>query len=764
MSTIYTRFSIFRPSKIALAVAALGGMSFTVAAQETQAPDNESKSKDYYEQILVTGTASGTAVRKVDASYASTSLGAEDIKRLAPKSTADVFKAVPGVWAESSGGVSGANVFVRGFPGGGDAPFLTVQLQGVPVFQPPTLSFLENSTLFRVDETISFMDGLRGGPNSVVSNGQPGLTTNFILKEGSEATEGLVKYTTSSYDLQRLDAVISGEIADDLYFMMGGYAQQSSGIRDAGFNSEKGQQFTLNLTKELENGKLNFFTRITDDHGAWYLPTPLVDGVDNEYTQIGTLNRQATIQYGPNGTSESFDFGEGRGWDGAITGGSINLEFGNGWTFVDRFAFTKGDADTLGLVPNGSPVLLATVADNGTSATGAVTGNTYAGNTQVQQIGRWVVRKEIEAFTNDLALTKETGDLKATIGLYTSDFSANDWWSLGNHAYHVVESGGETLTGIDCNDNADSCGWNYDINSTGDGRTMALYGALTYQFTNKLSADIGLRNENHEIEYTVDEGLDGIITKVVQYDESDTAWTLGLNYQMQPDMGVFFRASEGSKMPYFDDFRDNFTAYETGGDLIQDVTQYELGFKLARDNYNVYATGFFSEADDVSVPQPNGPVSSNVNEAYGIELDAAYFNDNGFSITLNATIQETEITESINPLLIGNEAKRQPGWQARLTPNYDFELGDYIASVYGTLIMVDDRFADDTNNVTLDGYEQLDAGFVISSDSGLKFELSMQNITDENGLTEGDPRNPLAPNGRFIMPRTATFSVSYEFY
>ena len=124
--------------------------------------------------------------------------------------TADLFKAVPGVWSESSGGVSGANVFVRGFPGGGDAPFLTVQLQGAPIFPPPTLSFLENSTLFRLDETIEFMEALRGGPNPVVSNGQPGLTTNFLLKEGSEYQEGLIKYSTSDYGLQRVDGVISG--------------------------------------------------------------------------------------------------------------------------------------------------------------------------------------------------------------------------------------------------------------------------------------------------------------------------------------------------------------------------------------------------------------------------------------------------------------------------------------------------------------------------------------------------------------------------
>jgi len=753
-----------KTNQIAIAVAMALAASQNAYAQTNDAAEPNEDANNFYEQIIVTGTASGTAVRKVDSSYATTSLDANMIKKLAPKSTADLFKAIPGVWAESSGGVAGANVFVRGFPGGGDAPFLTVQLQGVPVYHPPTLSFLENSSMFRVDETISFMDGLRGGPSSVVSNGQPGLTTNFMLKEGGPETEGLLKYSTSDYDLQRIDGVLSGEISEDLYYMVGGYIQQSSGIRDAGFNSEKGQQFTINITKELDNGKFNIYTRITDDHGAWYLPTPLVDGVDNEYTQLGTLNRQATIQFGPDGsTSRAFDFGDGRGWDGSVSGGSLQLELADGWTFVDRFSYTSGDANTLGLVPNGDPVLLSSVADNGSTAFGAVTGTEYAGDTLVQQIGRWVVLKEIEAFTNDMAITKDGDDYSVSFGIYNTDYSANDWWSIGNHSYHVIQPGGENLTGIECNDNADSCDWNYDINSAGDGKTLAFYTALEYHFTDKFSADIGLRRENHEIEYTVDEGLDGIITKAVQFDESDTAWTVGANYQFERDMGVFFRASEGSKMPYFDDFRDNFDAFQGGEDLIQDVTQFEVGYKLARSNFNLYATGFFTEVKgDTFVTRPGAPVQTLTNEAYGLEIDAAYFNDNGFSMTVNATVQETEITESATNK--GNEAQRQPGWQIRLTPSYEFEMGDLEADVYGTLIAVDDRFGNNENTVVLEGYEQLNIGLNLRTEGGLKFELAMQNVTDEDGLTEGDPRNPQSPNGRFIMPRTATFSVSYEFY
>jgi outer membrane cobalamin receptor len=750
----------FKLSSIAVAIALICQANNAFAAD----PITTDTKKDNVEKIIVTGTFSGKSVAKEEASFAVSSFSEDDIKKLAPKSTADLFKAVPGIWAESSGGVSGANVFVRGFPGSGDAPFLTVQLQGAPIFPPPTLSFLENSTLFRLDDTIEFMEALRGGPNPVVSNGQPGLTTNFLLKEGSEDTEGSVKYSTSDFGLQRVDGVISGALADDLYFMLGGYIKSSPGVRDAGFNAEEGNQFTINITKKLDNGKINLYTRQTDDYGVWYLPSPInVAGVDNQYTQIGTKNRQASIQYGAENTRETVDFGKGRGWDGSVSGGSIDLTLDNGWGLVDRFIYTKGDADTYGLVPNGDATTLSTVADNGNSAFGAVTGVEYDGSTIVQQIGRWVVKKEIEAFTNDLALTKTFDNCTFTTGFYNSTFAAKDWWSLGNQAYHVVESGGEMLTGIDCNDNQDSCGWNYDINSIGDGSTRALYAAASYEISDALTIDGGIRSENHQIEYTVDEGLTGAISKAVSYDETSFAWTVGANWMFTDKQGVFARISDGSKMPFFDDFRDNFGAYQEGEDLIKEVSQFELGYKISSDNYDLFATAFFNEVKgETFVTQPGAPAQILTNEAYGVEIDFNYYNDNGFTLNLNSTLQETEITQS--PTNKGNEGQRQPGWQIHMTPSYDMEFSNGMyATLYGTLSAVGDRYANNENTVTLEGYEKIDLGLILNLSDEVQVQLSVSNLTDENALTEGDPRDSLSSNGRYILPRTIDFSVSYQF-
>ncbi|GEK10384.1 TonB-dependent receptor [Pseudoalteromonas peptidolytica] len=736
----------------------------TLALSTTaQAEQQSNKNKEKVETIIVSGTPGGAGIRKIDASFAVTNIDAVQIDKLAPKSTADLLKAVPGIWVESSGGESGANVFVRGFPGGGDAPFLTVSLQGSPIYPAPTLSFLENTSIFRLDETISMMEGLRGGPNPVVSNGQPGLTTNFQLKRGQSDTEGTFKYTTTDYGLNRIDGVLSGEISNDLYYMVGGYIKRSSGIRDAGFTSEKGHQFTINLTKEFANGEFNLYTRQTNDTGAWYLPTPLnVEGVDAGFTQLGTNNRKATIYFGQHNTAMNIDIGDGRGWKGHVSGGSLKVNFDNGWQLNDRFSLTKGDANTIGLVPAGAAVRLSEVADNGETATGSVTGNEYSGDTIVQQYGRWVVLKDIEAFTNDLALSKTYGDWSSAFGIYTATTSAQDWWSLGNSAYHVLEQGGEALNAIACNSDVTGCAFNYDISSSGDATTWAVYTTQSYQATDALKLDLGLRSEQHQVEYSVDEDLDGVITKTVDYDERKASWTLGADYSLSLDSGVFARMNKGYKMPYFDDFRDNYNTYKSGESLIKEVTQAELGYKYMGETGDLFVTLFTNEVKgDTFVRRPGVPAEILTNEATGVEVDYSYNHESGLSVNLNATWQDTEITDS--PTNEGNKAQRQPDWMLRITPSYDFEMSGMYATLYGTLSAVDDRFGDNENTVVLEGYEKLDIGLIVEPAEGVKLQLAVDNLTDKQGITEGDPRNPTSPNGRYIMPRSVKFSVAYTF-
>ncbi len=130
----------------------------------------------------------------------------EQIRRANPKSTADLLKISPGIWPESTGGQTGANIEVAGFSTGGDAPYFTVQLNGSPLYGMPTLSFFEQSTLIRLDDTIERVEIVQGGPAVVFADGQPGASANFILRRGSQTPTGSLGFTYGSENLARVDA------------------------------------------------------------------------------------------------------------------------------------------------------------------------------------------------------------------------------------------------------------------------------------------------------------------------------------------------------------------------------------------------------------------------------------------------------------------------------------------------------------------------------------------------------------------------------
>ena len=220
--------------------------------------------------------------------------------------------------------------------------------------------------LFR-SETIAGIEGVNGGPASLYSDGQPGLTTNLRLREGGEETHGSIGASITDYSAWRVDGYLSGKLADDLYYMVGGYVSRGDTVRRAGFDTENGQQITANITKKFSRGKFNIFARYTDDHGEWFLPFAAnVPGIDRgTYNQLNQYTRYATIispGSAGSGATERVDLADGRGWKGVVTGASLDYDFGGGISFTDRFGFTSGTLRTTGLVPQGAGAITVATA------------------------------------------------------------------------------------------------------------------------------------------------------------------------------------------------------------------------------------------------------------------------------------------------------------------------------------------------------------------------------------------------------------------
>jgi outer membrane receptor protein involved in Fe transport len=740
-------------------------LAASLALTQTAAAQDAATETTVTDQIIVIGTPGGAGAKRQDASFAITTIQPEEITKFSPQSTADLFKAIPGVWAESSGGVAGANIDVRGLPGGSDAPFVTLAINGSPIYGTEMLSFFEQSSIFRIDETIAGVEGLRGGPNAVFGKGEPGLTVNFNLKEGSEDTEGLVKYSTSDYGLQRVDAVLSGELAEDLYYMIGGYARSSDGIRDTQFKSEEGYQFTGNLTKHFENGKVNVFARFTDDHGQWILPMALNSGNDlGEFAQLGNFTRFRELQVNDAGDTEIFDFADGRGWKGVVTGGSFEFDLGSGFTIRDKLTFMTGDADTFGFVPSGSPV---TAGDLSAIIGGPVMtagGETLAAGDYVQTYGHWVVKKDLEALINDISINKVfPGGHDVTVGYYQATWSADDWWTIGNPIpVHNVANGDSldpAITPADIAAAGGDAGFMFGLQSAGDARADAVYAADSWQVFDRFRLDLGVRHEWLDLDYVLDTGpgfADGTTDLITELDGSEWAYTFAGNFDVTDDLGVFARYSKGFLFPHFDDIRE-------GRPNVDGVKQIEGGVKYTGDWLRLYGTVYRNTNDAFnSVVGSTVPASAFQTRAIGVELEGAVF-FGPFQTSFLATIQDAEITDSTTASDIGNKVLRQPDWQARISPSYTLEVGGFDATLYGAVTLVGERFGDNANTVVLPSYEKIDLGVLVNTDSGLFFQVHADNLNDSHGITEGDPRNPAAPNGRPILGRSVMFSIGYNF-
>lgn len=796
---------------LALGIAGAAAAQTQPAARaETQAADSEERTAGESpsiadtvgEDIVVVGTAGG-GTRRQDASFAVTTLNNDAIERAAPNSTADLLRTIPGVSAESSGGQNGANIFVRGHPSGGDAQFVTFQIAGTPVFPPPTLSFLENSQLVRLDETVQRVEAVRGGTGSLFSNGQPGLTVNIVQREGGSEFAGLAKFSYTDYDEARGDAWISGPLGPDTGFMVGGFYARSNGIRDPRFRADEGGQISANIRHDFgDRGSVLLYGRYLNDHGQWLLPIPIIqDGEDISGFPgfdpgIGTL-ASPEFRVTTRNTGQPIDLADGRGAKIINVGSSIDYGLTDALRVRNRMNYLGGSADTVGLVPAGPPVTAAEYAASRGGTIGSLTYVTGGGavpdaaNQQIIVAGPWEVRKDLTSFVNDFALELTAGTNTLTGGFYYADYTTRDNWELGNNLLLTAEENARRLDLVLADGRVATRdgfvgGSFFNVNAYYQGKDYTFYAVDEWQITPRLRIDGGVRWQQHEVSGSVENNsavdldgnpltlydngtavLDGTFRQI-DYSRDRWSWTAGVNYDFTDQIGAFARYSRGHSFPQFDNLRD-------GVDITARVDTYEGGLKVSMPWLNLYATVFHNEFDGLATIN----IINNVTQAAiggakatGVELEGALRPFQGFSLAFAGTYLDATYQDFFtgNGLIdnTGNLVQRQPEWTWRVTPSYEVEIGGLTPSFFATLQYTGDRFSDPENNQLLPNYYQLDAGVAVDVSSTLRLQVTGNNLTDEIGLTEGNPRiigsqGAGAVLARPILGRSFRFSAALSF-
>lgn len=765
---------------------AIGALLAPLAHAQTASPDAGKQDATTLDAVIVSGTARFKGLAKRDASFSITTASPEQIQQAVPQSTADLLKIVPGVWAEPSGGGTGANIFVRGMPSEGDAPFVTMQLDGSPLFPPPTLSFLENSTLFRVDDTVERMEVLRGGSSPIFSNGQPGLTVNFIQKKGQDAPEGSVRLTGGNNALRRIDVFNSGPMGNGWYYSIGGFFRETDGVRDPQFSADKGGQFSATLSKRWDSGELSFYARHTDDNNAFYTAIPLLsrnNGNDLSSfpglnAQTGTLLgrdfRNVDLLVGPNGETIQRDLADGRGVNIDVFGGELNWDVG-GWTVADRFNVMAGTAPTYALFTGDAPQRLGDfIAGYGTTGSGRFTngGGAVDPNQQVLEAGWWSVDKRLNSFTNDLRLSRELfAGNTLTVGAYYAKYSSADTWYLGNTMLLTAQNNARRID-ADLADGRQATRQGFtstaflNLRANYDGENIAAFVADEWELSERLRLDLGARYERQsvtgDVHDTATVDLDGnpatvydnatslalASTRRIDQDDEAFSWTAGLNFRLNDNNSLFARANSGVKFPGFDNLRD-------GQTRVQDVDQYELGLKSGASNYDLYLTAFYNTFKNSPFQAflANGDNFTAVGDsrARGLEVEGAIRPFGGFELAGTGVWLDAKYRNYRE--FTGNQVMRQPKRQFRVTPSYYWMLPFGDLKVFATYSYIGDRFADLANSQRLPSYDMVDIGANLHVSDHWEVTASGSNVTDTLGLTEGNVRVPGAATGGVFMGR-----------
>lgn len=777
--------------------------------------------------VVVTGTQNPKT--KLESSVAITTVDARGIERTAPRNTADLLKAIPGFYVESSGGEGGNNLFARGIPADGSFRYVSVQEDGLPIFTAPEMMFLNIDLLMRVDNTVNKLEGVRGGSGSIYSSNAAGGIINFITKTGGPTFQGNVKFSTGDYGMFRTDVTLGGPITDNLRYFVGGFYRSDDGIRPTGFRANDGGQIKANLVYLFDRGHVRLNTKFLNDKNVFYLPIPLrgldeeLSGFDANYgtmtsTDFNYLNvrkpmgrgvQEETLDKGMNPKYFSF-------------GGEVVLDLGKGWILKDNFKKSIVDHQFNAIFSLNDPITAEQYAMNNdievpvwSYARGPGAGDPIAdisslnGNGLVAEVGWWAVTMPLEDFNNDLRISKSfaTGSVghNFTAGYFFSYDNQRSTWFWHNVLSEIKDQPRaldlmDDETGIYLTHNGFSNYGSFYLNYQLTNSVNAIYVNDEISLTDQLTFDAGARfewgdifgwterTENFDMGDPMTLADDAVLFGNGTYEPwsftyDEVAFSLGANFAFNDNFAVFGRGSNGYRAPDDNNLVFNFAA----DPRIEDIYQFELGAKYSSPNLAFFVTGFYSLFNDFpfsdEVVDPNGQIISQTRFADSftlggeLELIAAY---EGFQVNLTGTVQNptykdyifTVVNDPDDPSddeeldFDGNQVRRIPQIFGTISPSYSYE-GFWIgaaAQFFG------ERFTDDANSedAVLPSFLQLNAGASYTWDY-VTFGVNGTNLTNEIGLTEGNPRTESVIAGekafrmaRPIMGRTFTFFVGVD--
>jgi outer membrane receptor protein involved in Fe transport len=328
-----------------------------------------------HDAVVVSGT--HNPATKLESSTAVTTFAERELQHQAPRGTAELLKGAPGFQVMSNSGETGADVTVRGLPVAEQSSFRYVSLQedGLPVFEPSNLIFAFPDAMARLDETVARVEAVRGGSAAVFGSSTPGGIVNLISKTGGPSFAGTVRSTTGAQGMQRVDLNVGGPLANEWRYNTGGYWRFDRGLRHPGFPANEGGQLRANVTRDFGASRLRLYGKYLDERDVWYLGIPIQNYRDPEAiaggpavgngTMFAEERRKLTIPDAFNpGQMVTHDLNGNTTRYGMI-GGDVSRDLARGWTMTLRGKVLHSDNETNLMVDVADPFPIAVVGPPG---------------------------------------------------------------------------------------------------------------------------------------------------------------------------------------------------------------------------------------------------------------------------------------------------------------------------------------------------------------------------------------------------------------
>lgn len=768
------------------------------------------------QDVVVTGVVNPKS--KIKSSISITSLDVKQIEQGAPRSTAEIFRTIPGIRSESSGGEGNANISVRGVPiSSGGSKYLQLQEDGLPVLLYGDIAFATADIFTRFDGNVARIEAIRGGSASTLASNSPGGIINIISKNGK--TEGGTMSTSFGVDYNnfRTDIDYGTKVGNGLYLHAGGFYRTGEGVRSPGFNANNGGQVKFNITKEFEKGSVTIFTKFLNDRAASYMPMPIkvtgtnsspkwsnIDGFDATTGALQSVYLNHNVGLGPDGALRRANVADGMHPVSKSIGANVNFDLEDGWKITNNGRYSSNSGGFISPFPAqiGTAAEIATSFGAGSTLSYANDGKPFnTPNGLVNRIHMFDTQlNNFDNFMNDLRVTKkfEKIGLGITAGYFKSIQNISMSWLWNSYLQEVSDNNPRLINVTDAGGKLLSTNGLYAYGTPAWGNlarnydtqynVSAPYLNVSFDATDKLSFDGGIRldkgkvrgsfaggksttfdiNNNGTIEapeqsvYAVDTANE----TAVNYNYDYVSYSIGGNYLLNQQQSLFARISQGasakadrilfSGLNYLDGDKIN------AKDVLK---QMELGYKQKFSKGYVFATLFSSKTiEEGGYEATTNSIIKNDYKSLGLELETAYRLADNFNLRGGFTYTKAEVTSGDNK---GKDPRRQPKMMYNFMPTYQFTKSKS-NNIGLSFIGQTKAFAQDSNQLVMNGFVIINGFVEFGITKGLSLNVSGNNLLDTLAITEAEEGSITENKTNYVRARpfpgrSIAMTLAYKF-